>query len=85
VQPFPRSRDEKLARGEQIDHGGGDRKGEADHALHQEAYAEAGGHDGRPEPRMRLLFIQSAQERPQRECDHAGQQRVRQQDAREKP
>src|ERR1700674_2336460 len=68
-QPLPGSSDKKLLGHEKVESAGSHRENRADQTFQQDPRPYTGGENERPSPRVRLLFIQGAQERPHRQRD----------------
>ena len=83
AETLPGAAQKELLRQEQINHSGGDGKGQSDQAFQQQPRAEAGRQQKCPPSGMRFFFIQCAQKSPHREGDGECEHHIGNQDARE--
>src|SRR6266480_4311734 len=72
AQSLPGSSGKKLLGHEKIEQSGSHRENRANQTLQQDPSPYTGGENECPAPRVRLLFIQGAQERPHRQRDGEG-------------
>src|SRR6266478_7199555 len=68
-QPLPGSSDKELLGHEKIEQSGRHGENRANQTFQQDPSPYAGGENKRPATRVRLLFVQGAQERPHRQRD----------------